>query len=74
LAWFTNNILFFQKQNTCRLGHREVEKKSAPIVIARRFNGIVFAQFNNAFGFVPLFIIRLGGEVGDRTKKKVRKA
>jgi hypothetical protein len=47
-----------------------VEKKAAPIVLARRFNGIAFAQFNKAFGFEPLFIIRLGGEVGDRTDKK----
>ena len=60
----------FKKKNACRLGHREVEKKAAPIVLARRFNGIAFAQFNKAFGFEPLFIIRLGGEVGDRTDKK----
>ena len=62
---------------TCRLGHREVVKTAVLILIARRFNGIVSsssaAQFNDAFGFEPLFIIFLRSEVGDRTDKQEKR-
>jgi len=43
------------------------------IISAMSCNLVVFAQFNNASGFEMLFVILLGGEVGDCTEPKMTK-